>query len=80
LKGVGKNIIDYLPTSQSDVKEQGGVRIHDEAISSRLLRVEHIMKGQNSVKKGEGRGGEGRRGGLLHHGKVSSQGTPHQTT
>jgi len=37
------------------VKEQGGVRIHDEAASSRLLKVEHIMNRRNDVRNREGR-------------------------
>jgi len=36
------------------VKEQGGIKIHDETTSSRLLRVEHIMNRQNGVRKREG--------------------------
>jgi len=36
------------------VKEQGGIRIHDEAASLRLLKVEHIMNKRNGVRKGEG--------------------------
>ncbi len=36
------------------MKEQGGVRIHDETTSFRLLRVEHIMNRQNGVRKREG--------------------------
>jgi len=48
------------------VKEQRGVRIDDEDMSSRLLKAEHIMKRRNGVRKGGGSG-------LLHHGKMSSQ-------
>ncbi len=54
------------------MKEQRGIRIDDEVTSFKLLRAEHIMKRQNGVRKGVG--------GLLHHGKVNSQGMSHQRT